>query len=115
MARTPEPPRPPGGRSRRPERARPPLGRIAAAGLGVAATIGVGTGLNAPAPKVAPGRTCGGTERGNGKVANDPDAKLVDLNPVGAASIAELNGKLPGLIDAGGRMDVEKKEYTVSG
>jgi hypothetical protein len=115
MAKTPQTPAHPRRRSRRPERARSHLGRIAGAALGVAATIGVGTGLNAPAPKTPPGRTCGGTERWNVKVANDPDAKLVDLNPVGAGSIAELNGKLPGPVDSGGRMDVEKKEYTVSG
>ena len=116
MARSPQSPPRPRRRSRRPERARSHLGRIAGAALAVATSAGVMTGIGAPASKTPPGRTCGGTERWNVKVANDPDAKLVDLNPVGEGSIAQINRDiLPGPVDSGGRMDVEKKEYTVSG
>jgi len=82
--------------------------------VAVGTALGVGTGLNTGAPHAPAGRTCGGTERWNVKVANDPDAPRVDLNPK-AYSVAQLNGILPGPIDAGGRMDAEKKEYTVRG
>lgn len=90
-------------------------GRITAAVLGVASAAGVFTGLYEPTAK-APA-TCGGTERWNVKVANDPDATggKVNLNPTGTPNIAALNAIVPGQLDAGGRMAVEEKEYTVSG
>lgn len=90
-------------------------GRIAGALIGVASAAGVFTGLYEPVPKTAV--TCGGTERWNVKVANDPDATggKVNLNPSGTPNIAALNAILPGPLDAGGRMAVEEKEYTVTG
>lgn len=59
--------------------------------------------------------SCGGTERWNVKVANDPDATAIDTASPPPTTVSALNAILPGLIDAGGRMDVEKKEYTVQG
>ena len=74
------------------------------------------TGLYTPVSKTAP-TACGGTERWNVKVANDADAEggKVSLNSAAAGSVAALNAIMPGPLDAGGRMAVEEKEYTVSG
>nr|MEA2797731.1 hypothetical protein [Phenylobacterium sp.] len=102
----------------RPERRRSQAGRIAAAALAVAAATGVGSGLNLsghhPPTLTAAGPSCGGVERWNVKVANDPDAAAIDPNPR-AATIGEMNALLPGPVDQGGRMQVEKAQYTVKG
>ena len=61
---------------------------------------------------------CGGTERWPVKVANDSDAVggKINLTPEGPFSVAQLNQQvLPGPYPAGGRMEVEKKLYTVRG
>ena len=106
----PEPRRKP-----RPPRARSHGGRILGAALAIGTTLGVGTGLHQAGNPAAPTRVCGGTERWNVKVANDADAPKIEPNPTGPYSVAALNAVLPGPVDAGGRMDVEKKEYTVRG
>lgn len=96
------------------------VGRIAGALIATAAATGVGTGLNivghhpSPPPVTAAGPACGGTERWNVKVANDPDSGAISLNPK-AATVAEMNALLPGPVDGGGRMEVEKTEFTVRG
>jgi hypothetical protein len=115
MAKAPAKPRPPTRRKRpsKPERKRSSVGRIAAAGIGIASTAGVLTGLAVPVAEV--GQTCGGSERWRVKVANDPDAAQINPNPVGPFKVAELNKLLPGPIDPGGRMAAEKKQYTVRG
>jgi hypothetical protein len=95
-------------------RRRSHAGRIAGAAIGVAATTGIGLGLNHTGHGAAVGVACGGTERWNVKVANDADAPQVNTAPQ-ADTIAILNGVLPGPIDGGGRMDIEKREYTISG
>jgi hypothetical protein len=61
------------------------------------------------------GHNCGGTERWNVKVANDPDAKEIDVSPPASSTVADLNAIVPGPIDSGGRMKVEKRAYTVQG
>lgn len=114
MAKSPETKRAPKRRRRRPERARSNAGRVVGALIAVGTVVGVGTGLTTPVAE-APGQTCGGTERWNVKVANDPDSKAIDLNPTGPFKVADLNKIRPGPIGAGGRMAAEKKEYTVRG
>ncbi|HXA38830.1 MAG TPA: hypothetical protein VNW53_07520 [Phenylobacterium sp.] len=128
MARPPSgtPPADPPRRATRPAPAHAPktrshVGKIAGALIATAAASGVGTGLNVaghhPAPPPPPaqaGAACGGTERWNVKVANDPDATTIDANPK-AASIVQMNALTPGPVDAGGRMGVEKAQYTVRG
>src|SRR4051794_39236608 len=115
MAKAPETPRRPARPKRRPnpERKRSHLGRIVAAGIGLAGTGAVLTGLEVPVaekPKV-----CGGFDRWSVKVANDPDANSISLNPVRLPKVAQASAFKPGAIDSGGRMDIEKKTYTVSG
>jgi hypothetical protein len=96
------------------------VGKVAGALIAAAAATGVGTGLNvaghhpAPPPVAVAGAACGGTERWNVKVANDPDAGAISPNPR-AATVGEMNALLPGPLDAGGRMEAEKAEYTVRG
>lgn len=118
MAKAPETPRRPKRRRRRspPERRRSNAGRVIGAGIALATAGGVGAGLNLPFAE-APGLTCGGTERWSVKLANDPDALggKIDLNPSGPFTVAAMNQILPGPLDAGGRMAVEKKQYTVRG
>lgn len=75
----------------------------------------MGTGLLAPTSP-PPGLTCGGTERWPVKVANDASAKSISPNPLPKTfTVAELNQIKPGPLDTGGRMEVEKKQYTVRG
>jgi hypothetical protein len=95
-------------------RRRSHAGRILAAAIGVASAIGVGHGLVTPKSPAAAGPACGGTERWNVKVANDPDSSAIDLNP-SSAEIAALNQISPGPVDQGGRMAIEKKVFTVKG
>ena len=85
----------------------------AAIAAGTAATVG--GGLYSSATEAPPPIVCGGTERWNVKVANDPDAVQISPNPQGPHTVAQLNQVLPGPIDAGGRMAAEKKRYTVRG
>jgi hypothetical protein len=118
MAKPPAKPRPPTRRRRasKPERKRSSLGRITAAGIGIASTAGVLTGLAVPVAEVGP--TCGGSERWNVKVANDPDALTgkIDLMPGTPLTISQVNDQIkPGSYPVGGRMNVEKKVYAVRG
>jgi hypothetical protein len=115
VAKAPEKPRrssAPGPSSTR-QRRRSHLGRIVAAGIGIASTGAVMTGLNMPVAEKQ--KVCGGFDRWSVKVANDPDANAISLNPVRIPKVAQASTFKPGPIDAGGRMDVEKKTYTVSG
>lgn len=133
MARPPTPAPPADGpRRRRParrprapktERKRSAVGRLAAAVVAVASAGGVGAGLSfsghlpgSPAAvSAAAGPSCGGVERWAVKVANDPGAAAIDPNPQ-AKTIVQMNQLLPGPLDgAGGRMAVEKAQYTVTG
>jgi hypothetical protein len=85
---------------------------------GAVALGGTLTGLNglpfgAPAPIV-----CNGTERWPVKVATDQDARTnqINLNPEGPYTVAQINQKMrPTLFPTNGRMEVEKKVYTVRG
>lgn len=117
MAKAPETPRPARRRSRRTTRkTKSVTGRVISAATGVAAAAGVYTELavpTEPAPIV-----CGGTERWPVKVANDKDAitNKIDLNPAGPFTVPQINQQmLPGAYPSGGRMEVEKKVYTVRG
>jgi hypothetical protein len=118
MAKAPAKPRSPKRRKRRapPERKRSGLGRLAAAGIGIAGTAGVLTGLATPTAEVAP--TCGGSERWNVKVANDKDALTgkIDLMPGTPLTISQVNDQIkPEPYPVGGRMNAERKVYTVRG
>src|SRR3954462_7180274 len=104
MATPPDPPQGPARRTRRTGRARSHGGRILGAAVAIGTALGVGTGLNKAATETPATHMCGGTERWNVKVGNDPDAGAVDPNPSGAYSAAALNKILPGPLDAGGRM-----------
>jgi hypothetical protein len=113
------PPPPPGGPGETPPpaprpRRRSHAGRVVGAALAIASAVGVGHGLLQQKPHPGAGPSCGGTERWNVKVANDADAKAIDPNAA-SAEIADLNKVSPGPLDQGGRMDVEKKEFTVKG
>jgi hypothetical protein len=116
VAKAPAKPRPSTRRRRRskPERKRSNLGRAAGALLAVGSTATVLTGLATPVAEEA-GETCGGTERWNVKVANDPAAAQIDPNPQGPFTVAQLNQITPGPLSPGGRMAAEKKQYTVRG
>ena len=75
--------------------------------------MAVGSGLVLPseAPVV-----CNGQERWPVKVAADPDARNINLTPAGVYSVSQLNQKmLPEAYPVDGRMNVEKKVYTVRG
>jgi hypothetical protein len=114
MAKSPEKPRPTRRRrSAPPERKRSHLGRVAAAGVGIAGSFGVMTALNTPIAEKQ--KICGGFDRWSVKVANDPDANAISLNPIRIPKVAQASGLKPGPIDAGGRMAIEKKTYTVTG
>lgn len=68
-------------------------------------------------PGEAPPIVCGGEERWPVKVGSDKDATggKIDLNAA-SFTVPDINQKVtPGLLDAFGRMDAEKKEYTVHG
>ena len=92
--------------------------KVMGVATGVAAFTGVLTGLQGlPMAEEAP-VVCGGIERWPVKVANDQDAVSgrINLTPAGPFSVAQLNQQvLPGAYPAGGRMEVEKKLYTVRG
>lgn len=93
-------------------------GKVLGTATGVAAFTAVATALHGLPGEVPPQLVCGGTERWNVKVAQDADAIGGKLNtvPEGPYSVAQLNQQmLPGPYPAGGRMDVEKKLYTVHG
>ena len=87
----------------------------------VTGALALGTtfvGLHGLPGEAPPQLVCGGTERWNIKVAQDADAVGGKLNtvPTGPYSVSQLNQQmLPGPYPAGGRMDVEKKLYTVHG
>src|SRR5438876_9373091 len=115
MALAPETPRRPRRRqTAHSPRTRSNTGKVLATLLAVGTTTGVGVGLLKPVAE-APKLVCGGTERWNIKSANDPDAAQINPNATGPYKVADLNKILPGPIDSGGRMAVEKKEYTVRG
>ncbi|MFL6727320.1 MAG: hypothetical protein ACJ8FS_12530 [Sphingomicrobium sp.] len=62
--------------------------------------------------------TCGGSERWNVKVAKDADALTgkINLNADKSLTVADINQQVqPGSFDPAGRMNTEKKEYTVRG
>src|SRR3954465_14138234 len=112
MAKAPAKPRPSTRRRRRPrsERTKSGLGRLAAAGIGIASTAGVLTGLAVPAAEQP--STCGGAlvNRWPVKVATDQDAIAgkINLEPGNNVySVSQLNQQVkPGAIDApGGRME----------
>jgi hypothetical protein len=121
MAIPPTSPRPPARRRRSSpapsERKRSNLGKIVAAGIGVASATGVLTGLYEPVSKTAP--TCGGADRWNVKVANDADALggKIDLTTGKVLSVPDANKMIipAGGFDAAGRMPVELKAYKVKG
>jgi hypothetical protein len=123
MAKKPISPRPPARRRRRSrsraatERKRSNLGKLVAAGIGVATTTGVLTGLYEPVSKTAP--TCGGSDRWNVKVANDADALAgkIDLATDKLYTVPDANKMIvpTGNFDAAGRLPVELKAYKVKG
>ena len=91
------------------------VGGLVTGGLALATTF---VGLHGLPGELPPQLVCGGTERWNVKVAQDADATggKLDTVPVGPYSVSQLNQQmLPGPYPAGGRMDVEKKLYTVQG
>jgi len=90
-------------------------GRVMSAVVAVAGTTGVLTALHGPASEAPV--VCGGSERWNVKVAKDADAAggKLDLNPK-PFNVSEINEKVqPGPFDAVGRMETEKRTYTVRG
>ena len=115
MAKAPAKPRPT-RRRRRTTRKKSTVGRVTSAAIGAVSLATVGTGLISPvteAPVV-----CGGTERWNVKVANDPDALSgkIDLMPGSPLTVSQVNDQIkPEPYPVGGRMNVEKKVYTVRG
>ena len=118
MAKSPTTPRPPRRRRRRTqpqERKRSNVGKVIGAAIAAGTAATVGGGLYSSATEAPPPIVCGGTERWNVKVANDPDAVQISPNPQGPHKVSDLNQILPGPIAAGGRMAAEKKRYTVRG
>ena len=118
MAKTPTTPRPPRRRRRRTqptERRRSNVGKVIGAAIAAGTAATVGGGLYSSATEAPPPVVCGGTERWNVKVANDPDAAQISPNPQGPNTVAQLNQIEPKPIDPGGRMEPEKKRYTVRG
>jgi hypothetical protein len=104
-----------------PPRRRSHAGRVVGAAIGVGSALGIGGGLTNPhlfsgasptgASSVA---SCGGTERWNVKVANDPDAPTIAAD-ANADTVEDLNTHTPTAMDAGGRMTEEKVQYTIHG
>jgi hypothetical protein len=123
MAKAPVKPRPPRRRRRRspqqPERKRSNLGRVVGATIGIAGATGLMTGLNTPVAE-QPSK-CGGAliNRWPVKVATDQDAQQgkINLDPGSDVhSVSWMNQQvLPGAIGPGGRMEAEKRAYTVYG
>ena len=119
MARSPTATPTPRKRRRRrstTERKRSATGKVIGTLIGVAAATGVGTGLTAPVAEAGP--SCGGVERWPIKVANDPDAVngKIDLMPGQPLTVAQVNNQInPGPYAVGGRMEAERKVYTVRG
>lgn len=117
MAKPPETPRPPKRRKRRSSSPKKTAtARVVGAVAGAAAFTGVLAGLGQPTAE-APA-ACGGTERWNVKVANDPDALAgkINLMPDAPLTVVQVNNQIkPGPHPVGGRMDAEKKVYTVRG
>jgi len=69
-------------------------------------------------PGEAPAIVCGGSERWNVKVAKDADAAggKINLNPDKSFTVTDINQQIqPSALDPAGRMDAEKKMYTVRG
>jgi hypothetical protein len=101
-----------------PHRRRSHAGRVAGALIALGAAGSVGVGLhNAGQPLArhgAAGASCGGTERWDVKVGNDPDARDVSTTPENT-TVSALNAVLPGAVDSGGRMAAEKREYRIQG
>jgi hypothetical protein len=117
MAKTPQAPRRSSPRKRGPDaqRKRSHGGRIVGAVAAVGGAAAVYTGLAGPSLEAPV--TCGGSERWNVKVAKDADALTgkVDLNPK-PFKVSEINQQVqPGAFDAVGRMEPEKRTYTVRG
>jgi len=89
-------------------------GKVTGAILAVAGTTGVMSGLAIPFEK--PAIVCGGTERWPVKVTADKDAAQIDLMPGTPMTVGQVNDQMkPEPYPVGGRMNVEKKVYTVRG
>jgi len=117
MAKAPAKPRPT-RRRRRTTRKKSTVGRVASVAVGVASLAAVGTGLISPAPEAEAPAVCGGSERWNVKVANDPDALTgkISLMPGTPLTVQQANDQIqPTAYPVGGRMAVEQKVYTVRG
>ena len=112
MAKPPETPRPP-HRRKRSTAHKSATGKVIGSLTGVAATTAVLVGLHGTPTE--PSVLCGGSERWPVKVANDPAASKIDLNPQGPFTVAQLNTLAPEPLPPDGRRPSEKKEYVVRG
>lgn len=92
-------------------------GRLVGAIAAVGGTAAYFTALANPSALSPAPVVCNGTERWPVKVATDADARAgkINLTPEGPYSVAQMNQKTPTIYPTNGRMEIEKKTYTVRG